>query len=769
MAVTYDHQSDTTVGRISVNLYDFLRHIDGTDFRQRAHTVDVNEPLANLGGATTVQEALDYINLNGGGGGGGVSFPINLSTLGNTSGILPIVRGGTGLNTIGAANFVLTSNGSAAIWTSVANANISVSAAIDVSKLAAGADGQVLQISGGVPVWSSPPAGTPGGSSPQVQFNNGGIFGGAANVTYTSNKLRLASNLQYINSTITGDLAWTPTSTNKTLTLPDATDTIVARATTDTLTNKTFDVANNTLTSTSIATGDVLLSNGTKFVRQAKGTDGQFLGVSGGVVGYYTPAGGGGGSPGGSNTQFQYNNAGAFGGASNVVYTGSKLQLASNLQFLNSTITGDLAWAPTSTNKTLTLPDATDTIVARNTADTLTNKTINIDGTTAANSLTSASITTGNILKSNGSRFASFSRGTSLQVLRVNSGGTDLEWATIGGAGSSGANSTVQLSDGSGGFIGATNVLGGSSFLSIGTSPALSGALRLPNDKSVSGRNVGNSGDLHLISLDNANQVRLDGNGTGVAIGSTVVATSGKIRTGYAATDVILATLDSSLTNREVISRNVANNLIFGPSSGLGYTTQLRGSTVTISATSGQAFFTDGLNIAMEAGGESIMTASNAVTTLYSNTSSVLLQGNGSYNYMAFGGVETWRSDAGNFQMNAIVGGNEAGTNPFRFKTRAITMSSGDGVVTNISSTTDLYTAPILEITLTGDAQILALPVKVGAIYFIKVISGAVSTFRIRKTPGSSGGVTISPAGGVSGVIVYYSVNLADYGVLATM
>jgi hypothetical protein len=59
-------------------------------------------------------------------------------------------------------------------------------------------------------------------------------------------------------------------------------------------------------------------------------------------------------------------------------YTGGKIQIDGNLQWRNtgaSNHTGDLAWAPTA-DRTLTLPNATDTVVARATTDTLSNKTL---------------------------------------------------------------------------------------------------------------------------------------------------------------------------------------------------------------------------------------------------------------------------------------------------------------------------------------------------------------------------------------------------------
>jgi hypothetical protein len=60
-----------------------------------------------------------------------------------------------------------------------------------------------------------------------------------------------------------------------------------------------------------------------------------------------------------------------------------------------------------------------------------TNKTFDVAGT--GNKLTSTSIALGDLLKGDGTDFKRFARGSSLQQLRVNSGGTDLEWATISG------------------------------------------------------------------------------------------------------------------------------------------------------------------------------------------------------------------------------------------------------------------------------------------------------------------------------------------------
>jgi hypothetical protein len=78
---------------------------------------------------------------------------------------------------------------------------------------------------------------------------------------------------------ITGTIA-TAFTTAKTLTLPDATDTLVGKATTDTLTNKTL--------SSAVLTGTVTAGGGV-------GTSGQVLSSTGSGVQWSTPSGGGGG------------------------------------------------------------------------------------------------------------------------------------------------------------------------------------------------------------------------------------------------------------------------------------------------------------------------------------------------------------------------------------------------------------------------------------------------------------------------------------------
>ena len=140
-------------------------------------------------------------------------------------------------------------------------------------------------------------------------------------------------------------------------------------------------VANATTTpaitlSTSI-TG-VLKGNGTAISAATSGTDYQApitlttTGTSGAAtfvsnvlnIPQYT--GGGGGTPGGSNTQIQFNNSGSFGGSANFTWDGTNAQLGSQgaLQFADANSSNYVAFrspATVATNVTWTLPSADGT------------------------------------------------------------------------------------------------------------------------------------------------------------------------------------------------------------------------------------------------------------------------------------------------------------------------------------------------------------------------------------------------------------------------
>ena len=80
----------------------------------------------------------------------------------------------------------------------------------------------------------------------------------------------------------------------------------------------------------SVAQGDILYYNGTDWVYLTPGTTGQFLKTQGASANpVWATVSGGGGTPGGSNTQVQYNNSSAFGGITNATSDGTTLTLTS--------------------------------------------------------------------------------------------------------------------------------------------------------------------------------------------------------------------------------------------------------------------------------------------------------------------------------------------------------------------------------------------------------------------------------------------------------
>ena len=84
------------------------------------------------------------------------------------------------------------------------------------------------------------------------------------------------------------------------------------------------------------AEGDLLYHNGTSFVRLARGSDDTILKMNGNVPNWEAESGGG-GSPGGSDTQVQFNDGGSFGGDAD--FTWNK---TSNILNINGTLAASL-------------------------------------------------------------------------------------------------------------------------------------------------------------------------------------------------------------------------------------------------------------------------------------------------------------------------------------------------------------------------------------------------------------------------------------------
>lgn len=119
------------------------------------------------------------------------------------------------------------------------------------------------------------------------------------------------------------------------------------------------------------------------------------------------------------------------------------------------------------------------------------------------------------------------SLGLAGQGICVNPGVTGFTYCTFGSSSSSGGTSagavnTVQLSDGAGSFLAATNVLGGTNFLSIGTTPATAGEVRgSKNVLALAALNNAGSGNIAIAETGTVNTVP-----DNVLIGTTAADTS---------------------------------------------------------------------------------------------------------------------------------------------------------------------------------------------------------------------------------------------------
>ncbi len=176
-------------------------------------------------------------------------------------------------------------------------------------------------------------------------------------------------------------LAFTDPTADRTITFFNATDTLIGKATTDTLTNKSFDLG---------GTGNSLTGSLAEF-NTALQSD-SFVSLTG--------------------TETLTNktltnptiNAGTFSGTftGTMDDTGVVLSGASPLVFEGATDDGyetTLAFTDPTADRTITVPNATDTLVGRATTDTLTNKSIDFGGT--GNSITGSLAEWNTALQSN--------------------------------------------------------------------------------------------------------------------------------------------------------------------------------------------------------------------------------------------------------------------------------------------------------------------------------------------------------------------------------
>ena len=203
---------------------------------------------------------------------------------------------------------------------------------------------------------------------------NAGTMSGAFTGTMTMNGVVLAGASPLVFEGASDDahettLALVDPTSDRTLSIPNATDTLIGKATTDTLTNKSFDLggSGNSLTGTLSEFSSAL--QGDSFASLAGSetlTNKTFTSptINGGTM------------------------SGSFTGTLDI--TGTVLSGASPLVFEGATADAhETTWAfvdPTA-DRVISVPNATDTLIGKATTDTLTNKTIDLDANTLTGSL----------------------------------------------------------------------------------------------------------------------------------------------------------------------------------------------------------------------------------------------------------------------------------------------------------------------------------------------------------------------------------------------
>jgi hypothetical protein len=251
---------------------------------------------------------------------------------------------------------------------------------------------------------------SPGGSTCDVQFNSAGSFAGNAGLCYTgSNNLAIGisgstvGTVQLFNGT-SGSISIAPPTGalgSVTLTLPDLTDTILTVTSTATITNKTISGLSNTLTNialTSLANqaANTILGNATAgsaaptalAIPPCSTASSALTWTTSGGAGAFgcNSIAGGSGSPGGSDTNVQYNHPnGTFAGSAALTFNnvdtlgiGTAGSVVGKIAWRNATSGAITLQAPTGAlgTPTLTWPDTTGIVLCDVCVQTLTNSSI---------------------------------------------------------------------------------------------------------------------------------------------------------------------------------------------------------------------------------------------------------------------------------------------------------------------------------------------------------------------------------------------------------
>ena len=202
----------------------------------------------------------------------------------------------------------------------------------------------------------APFTGTPGGIYNQLQFNNSGSFGGVPNVTWNGSALSLGSvsnlsigggtNGYVLQTDGAGNLTWTAQSGNGGGNgVPGGTNTQIQFNNAGSFggaSGFTFNNATGLMTVPNTSVGNItaissLITLGTanlgavSNVTITGGSANYVLATDGaGNLSWVAQTAGGGGTPGGSNTQVQYNNSGNFAGSPNFTFNAATGALTAN-------------------------------------------------------------------------------------------------------------------------------------------------------------------------------------------------------------------------------------------------------------------------------------------------------------------------------------------------------------------------------------------------------------------------------------------------------
>ena len=201
---------------------------------------------------------------------------------------------------------------------------------------------------------------------------NGGTFSGTFTGTQDLTAVVLSGGSPLIFEGATDDahetsLAVVDPTADRVVSLPNATDTLVGKATTDTLTNKTIDLGSNTLTGSLAEFNSALQSVSFVSLTGSETLTNKILTsptINGGTF------------------------SGSFTGTQDL--TGLVMSGASPLVFEGATADAHettIAFVDPTADRTITFFNATDTLVGKATTDTLTNKSVDLDANTLTGSL----------------------------------------------------------------------------------------------------------------------------------------------------------------------------------------------------------------------------------------------------------------------------------------------------------------------------------------------------------------------------------------------